>query len=116
VSRLPVTLFRVAAVAEAFSWAGLLVGMFLKYGPVDNEIGVRIFGPIHGGLFLLYLVSVLLVRTPLRLGFRRTILGLAAAIPPFTTVWFERSMLRRAARLSSSPAPDGARDSAPAGV
>jgi integral membrane protein len=101
VSRTSVTLFRVAAVAEAFSWAGLLAGMFLKYGPVGNEIGVKIFGPIHGGLFLFYLVSVLLVRKPLHLGFWRTLLGLAAAVPPFTTIWFERSMLRRAAALSA---------------
>jgi integral membrane protein len=91
-----VTLFRAAAIAEAFSWAGLLLGMFFKYGPVGNEIGVKVFGPIHGGLFLLYVLSVLLVRTQLRWGFLRTLIGLAAAIPPFATVWFERRALRSA--------------------
>jgi integral membrane protein len=116
VSRTSVTLFRVAAFAEAFSWAGLLVGMFVKYGPADNEIGVKVFGPIHGTLFLLYLVSVLLVRKPLDLGFGRTLLGLAAAVPPFTTIWFERRMLRRAAgRPAAGPAAE-VRETTPAGA
>jgi integral membrane protein len=110
VNRSLVTLFKVAAVAEAFSWAGLLIGMFVKYGPVGNEIGVKIFGPIHGGLFLLYLASVLLVRQPLGWSGKRTLVGLIAAVPPFATVWFERRALRDAAPAQPS------RESTPAGV
>lgn len=30
-------LFAVAAFIEGFTWAGLLIGMWLKYGPVGNE-------------------------------------------------------------------------------
>jgi integral membrane protein len=104
-----VTLFRVAAIAEAFSWAGLLVGMFFKRVLDAGELGVQIFGPIHGGLFLLYVLSVLLVRGPLGWGFGRTIVGLLAAIPPFATIWFERRVLR-AAPVEAS------REDAPAGV
>lgn len=100
-----VTLFRVAAVAEACSWAGLLTGMFVKYGPVGNEIGVKIFGPIHGGLFLLYVVSVLLVRGSLGWSVKRTLVGLLASIPPFATIWFERRALRDAAAASEDRAP-----------
>ncbi len=44
--------FRVVAVAEACSWACLLVGMFVKWILRVSEIGVQVFGPIHGGLFV----------------------------------------------------------------
>jgi integral membrane protein len=97
VNRSLVTLFRVAAIAEACSWAGLLIGMFFKYVVVKNEIGVQVFGPIHGGLFLLYVVSVLLVRGTLGWGVGRTLVGLLASIPPFATIWFERRVLRETA-------------------
>ncbi|PZF85877.1 DUF3817 domain-containing protein [Jiangella anatolica] len=86
--------FRIAAIAEGISWAGLLVGMFFKYVVVENEIGVQIFGPIHGGIFLVYLVTVLAAWRSERWSFTTTILGLASAIPPFMTVWFERRVLR----------------------
>ena len=42
--------FRLIAFAEAVSWAGLLVGMYFKYlGSPQTEIGVKVFGPVHGG-------------------------------------------------------------------
>ena len=84
------TAFRVVAVAEACSWAGLLVGMLFKYLIVGNEIGVQVFGPIHGALFVGYVViTVLTART---FGWRlpTTLLGLACSVPPFATLWFER--------------------------
>jgi integral membrane protein len=84
------TAFRVVAIAEACSWAGLLIGMMFKYLVVGNDIGVQVFGPIHGALFLGYLVvAVLAART---LGWRlpTTLLALACSIPPFATLWFER--------------------------
>ncbi|WP_116950998.1 DUF3817 domain-containing protein [Jiangella endophytica] len=89
--------FRIAAVAEGISWAGLLLGMFFKYVVVENEIGVQIFGPIHGGIFLVYLVTVIAAWRAERWSFTTTILGLASAIPPFMTVWFERRVLRERA-------------------
>ena len=53
--------FRIFALAEAISWAGLLLGMFFKYVVVENEIGVKVFGPIHGALFVAYLVALVWV-------------------------------------------------------
>lgn len=95
-------LFRVVAIAEAFSWLGLLIGMYFKYSGVDNPIGVKIFGPIHGGIFVLYLISVLLCIRPLRWGFGTTVLALAASIPPFFTVIFE-IWASRTGRLRPQP-------------
>lgn len=88
-------LFRAAALLEAVSWAGLLTGMFFKYVVVQNEIGVKIFGPIHGGLFILYVLAVLLVRERLVWTGRVTLLALVASVPPFATLVFERWVTRR---------------------
>jgi integral membrane protein len=82
--------FRVTAVAEACSWLGLLIGMFFKYVVVENELGVKVFGPIHGALFVAYLLSLLWVAVHERWRLGRTAVGAAAAIPPFTSVIFER--------------------------
>ncbi|OZM72101.1 export protein [Amycolatopsis antarctica] len=86
----PVGRFRLLAVAEAISWAGLLIGMFFKYVAVGDEIGVKIFGPIHGAVFVGYVLVSLLARAPLRWDMRTTVLALVASIPPFGTALFER--------------------------
>lgn len=86
----PAGRFRLLALAEAVSWAGLLIGMFFKYVAVGNDIGVSIFGPIHGGIFIAYVLAALLVRGPLRWDRRTLVLALVASIPPFGTIVFER--------------------------
>jgi integral membrane protein len=83
------TAFRVVAVAEACSWAGLLVGMLFKYLIVGDEIGVQVFGPIHGALFVGYVVITLLAGRTFGWRLPTTLLGLACSIPPFATLWFE---------------------------
>lgn len=94
-------LFRIAAVAEAFSWAGLLVGMVFKYLVVHNDIGVWFFGRLHGGLFVLYLAAALWAARDQRWSARVTLLGLAASVPPLTTVWFERWVRNRKSEPAS---------------
>ena len=86
----PLYLFRRVAVAEAITWALLLVGMFLKYVTGTTELGVRVFGMVHGIVFVAYCVTTVLVAVDPRWSRRRTALGLAAAVPPFCTVWFDR--------------------------
>ena len=49
-----IRIFRVLAIAEAFSWAALLAGMVLKWVTRTTELGVEIAGPIHGALFIGY--------------------------------------------------------------
>lgn len=85
-----VTAFRVVAIAEACSWAGLLIGMLFKYVVVGDEIGVTIFGPIHGALFVAYVVVTVIVARTFGWRLRTTLLALAASIPPMATLWFER--------------------------
>jgi len=93
--------FRLAAVAEACSWAGLLVGMFFKYVVVADDIGVKIFGPVHGALFVAYVVVSLIVSRPLRWDVRTLVLALVASIPPLCTLRFER-WAERTGRLGRS--------------
>lgn len=96
------TAFRVIAFAEALSWFGLLVGMFFKYVTDTSEVGVKIFGPIHGGIFLIYLAITLWVSRPFRWRPVVLVTALLASIPPFATALFEiwadrRGLLGRAA-------------------
>jgi integral membrane protein len=93
------TVFRAVAIAEAISWTGLLIGMLFKYVLSDNEIGVKIFGPVHGTIFIAYVITVLVVRKPLRWSVPVTLAALAASIPPLFTWFFER-WAQRTERLS----------------
>lgn len=83
------TWFRVVATAEAVSWAGLLVGMLFKYVVVGKEIGVQVFGPIHGTVFLLYVGTTAVVVRRFGWGRWTTLWALAASVPPFATLAFE---------------------------
>lgn len=92
--RSPSGRFRLLALAEALSWLGLLVGMFFKYVVVGDDLGVKIFGPVHGAVFVGYVLVCLLVRAPLRWDGRTMFLALVASVPPFGTIVFERWALR----------------------
>ena len=98
--RTAVQLFRAVAVAEAITWVGLLAGMYVKYLPETSELGVKVFGPIHGAVFVLYVVITLLTARRLRWSPGTTLLALVASIPPFATVVFE-IWARRTGRLEA---------------
>jgi integral membrane protein len=82
--------FRAVAIAEAFSWAGLLVGMYVKWIAEASEIGVKIFGPVHGGLVVVYVALALVVAVRQRWTLWTVFLALAATLPPVLTVLFDR--------------------------
>jgi len=82
--------FRIVAIAEAVSWGGLLLAMVFKYALVQNEVGVQIVGPIHGAIFIAYLVATLAVGVRCQWSPKIILLGLFAAVPPFLTVVFEK--------------------------
>jgi integral membrane protein len=86
----PRRLYRGAAVAEAITWALLLTGMFLKYVTETTELGVQVFGMVHGVVFIAYCLATGLLWVDQRWPVGRLALGLLAAVPPFATVPFER--------------------------
>jgi integral membrane protein len=110
-----VQLFRVVATAEAVSWLGLLAGMYLKYVTEAGELGVQVFGPLHGGIFLAYLLLTLLVARSARWNARTTVVGLACSVPPFATLAFELWAQRTGRLAGPAQRPAGAQPD-PAGL
>ena len=82
-------LFVAVAIAEAVSWAGLLIGMYLKYFTEAGDLGVKVFGPLHGGIFVLYLLLALVLARLLRWSPGTAFLALVCSVPPFATLAFE---------------------------
>ena len=89
----PLKTFRFVAIAEAVTWALLLTGMVFKYSDV-TDLGVRIFGMVHGVVFIAYCLVTVFVSVDQRWSRRRSLLTLLASIPPFFTVLADRSAER----------------------
>lgn len=83
---------------EAFTWAGLLTGMYFKYVPETTDLGVRIFGSLHGAAFITYVLVTISMAVRLKWRLGRTLLAMLVAVPPFMTVVFE-VWARRTGRL-----------------
>lgn len=81
--------FRLIAFAEAVSWIGLLIGMYFKYlGSPRTEVGVKIFGPVHGGIFVAFLAAAFLVGIAHKWGLGTWLLALLGSIVPLGSVIF----------------------------
>jgi len=91
----PLLVFRRAAVAEAVTWALLLFGMFLKHVTHTTELAVRVFGMLHGVVFIAFCLITLLVAVDQKWSRGRLLLGLVSSVPPFATVVFDRYAERR---------------------
>ncbi len=74
-------LFRWIAVAEATSWLILIVATVVKYA-ASAPLGVKIMGPIHGVLFICYVLLVLQLRPKLRWSGRTTLIVLLDSVIP----------------------------------
>ncbi|SDC60906.1 DUF3817 domain-containing protein [Actinokineospora iranica] len=90
----PAGRFRAVAIAEAASWLGLLVGMFFKYVTETGELGVKIFGPIHGAIFIAYVVVTAFSARQLGWNRRAVVWAFVCGVPPLATLIFERWALR----------------------
>ncbi|RYD94186.1 MAG: DUF3817 domain-containing protein [Sphingobacteriales bacterium] len=78
--------------AEAISWILLLfIAMPLKY-VAGQPLMVKYVGWIHGILFILYCLHLLIVKPLLRWTFGKMVLGGVAAFFPFGTLWFDRKI------------------------
>ncbi|MGV8961716.1 MAG: DUF3817 domain-containing protein [Stenotrophomonas sp.] len=87
-------LFAAAAFIEALTWTGLLLGMLLKYGTQTTDLGVWLFGRLHGAAFLFYVAVSLFAWVRLRWPLWAILVALLAAMRPLVTVpleiWFRR--------------------------
>ena len=73
---------RSIALAEATSFLALLVASFVKRTG-GGELGVQILGPIHGLLFIAYVVTALSIRTEMGWSNKTTFWVLVGAVVPF---------------------------------
>lgn len=74
--------FRWIALIEATSFLALLVATVIKHSD-GGATGVSILGPIHGVLFIAYVVNVFAIRTAERWNTKVTVWILVAAVLPF---------------------------------
>jgi integral membrane protein len=93
--------FRYVALAEATTFLILLVFSVIKHSG-DFDGGVTVMGPIHGMLFLAYVVIALSVRDPAGWTGKQTLAVLAGAVLPFggfvVDRWLGRTGQLRAAQ------------------
>tara|TARA_R110001592_G_scaffold230801_2_gene487801 strand:+ start:932 stop:1267 length:336 start_codon:yes stop_codon:yes gene_type:complete len=87
-------IFTVVARIEAFTWLGLLIGMFLKYVTETTELGVWLFGRVHGFAFIVYFFVAIFAGLRLRWPWWATLLAVLASIPPLVTfpleLWYRK--------------------------
>lgn len=91
---------RYVALAEATSFIALLTASFLKRQG-EGELGVQILGPIHGLLFIAYVVFALKLRAEMGWSNSITFWILVGAVVPFggyvVDWWLVRDERRRSA-------------------
>lgn len=98
-------IFTVAARAEALTWLGLLIGMYFKHVAETTEVGVQVFGPLHGAMFLVYCVVAVAAKSVFGWSPKVLLLALVAAVPPFATLLFERWAARAGLLADREPVP-----------
>lgn len=85
------------AFVEATSFIALLVASAIKRSG-GGEVGVEILGPIHGGLFLVYVFIALNLRADLHWSNKVTLWVLLGAVLPFGGYAVDRWLLREERR------------------
>ena len=95
-------LFRKVALYEGLSLIILMgIAMPLKY--IWGQPGaVKVFGWIHGILFILYIWILLRVWIDRDWPFKRAAIAVIASLVPFGTIIFDRSLKREAEGISSA--------------
>lgn len=92
---------RALSIIEASSYLLLLIAMVFKYG-FDNEAGVRVLGPIHGVLYLVYAAALVVSFSDLRWQAKRLVSALFLGALPFGGFLVDRWWLAEHDGSSSS--------------
>jgi integral membrane protein len=88
---------RYIALAEATSFIALLIASFIKQTG-GGELGVQILGPIHGGLFIVYVIVALSIRSDMGWSWTTTFWILVGAVVPFGGYVVDWWLVREARR------------------
>ncbi|WUI02273.1 DUF3817 domain-containing protein [Spirillospora sp. NBC_00431] len=102
------TRYRILALVVGTLLVLLTIGMVLKYGPTDMPAMAGIVAPIHGLLYMVYLLAAydLWRRTGWPLG--RMMLIVLGGIVPLMTFFVERRIVQDARALRGAEAGVGA--------
>lgn len=97
----PVGRVRAVGMVEGVSYLVLLVCSVIKR-VADMPLGVQIFGPIHGALFLLLILVIFNAWGNKALSFKLSLLAFVASLLPFGPFLIDRKLAK------SPPAGDAA--------
>lgn len=87
----------------------LFVAVPVKYFMPHGEILVKIIGPMHGGIFLLYIFVAIVAVLEYKWGVVKFLLVVAASVIPFGFLYVEYKMIRPQQKLlASSSEPSAA--------
>ena len=86
--------FRIVALLEAVSYLALLSATIFHRVLDGSDAGVSVMGPIHGMLFLAYVLLALLIREEQGWSVGQTILVLVLSALPFGAVYVHNKMVR----------------------
>ncbi|WP_028661737.1 DUF3817 domain-containing protein [Saccharomonospora saliphila] len=92
--RKPLLRFRVAAFVTGLGLLGLVAVMILRYG-FDNPEPSAVFSPIHGVVYMVYLVLAVDLGLKARWSIRGTLGVLLAGCVPLLSFVAERAVTRR---------------------
>lgn len=84
---------KVVAVLEAVSFLVLLVATVVKRGFDGPEAGVKVMGPLHGLLFVSYVLLTIVVAADEKWRLKRTLLTLVCAVLPFGGFLADRKLI-----------------------
>ena len=86
--------FRMAGIAEGISFITLLfIAMPLKYIAGDPR-AVLYVGWVHGLLFMIYILTLIIVAIKLDWKFKKTVIAFLASLVPFGTFIMDKSLRR----------------------
>jgi integral membrane protein len=83
--------FRIVALAEGTSFILLLGAMPFKHF-YDMPAGVKYIGWLHGLLFILYVLALLLVKIRNQWSIRKSFIAFVASLIPFGTFVLDKSL------------------------
>lgn len=93
-----IRVFKWTSTLEAISYLILLfIGVPLKY-MADNPYLVEVMGPIHGVLFVAYVIGAFIMMRKLKWTTKQLLVALFCSILPFGPFYVERKYLPQTAR------------------
>lgn len=90
----PLGRFRVAALVTGIGLLGLVAVMVLRYG-FDNPDPSAVYSPIHGVIYMVYLVVAVDLALKARWSVKGTVGVLLAGCVPFLSFYAERKVTQR---------------------